>query len=87
MAWSETTRYKTVWGNKRVVMIVGTLASGDTTGTVQSGLTKIDMIQICYGDVAKSISAAENATTLGQIDIVAENPAATKIVNILVIGH
>ena len=86
MAWSETTRYKTVWGNKKVVMIVGSLASGDTTGSVVSGLTKIDIVMINYGDVAKSISAAEGSTQ-GTLDIVAENPAATKIVNILVIGH
>lgn len=86
MAWSETTRYKTTWGNKKVVMIVGTLASGDTSGSVVSGLTKIDMIQICYGDVAKSISAKEGSTQ-GTLDIVAEDPAATKVVNILVIGH
>jgi hypothetical protein len=87
MAWSETTRFKTTWGNKKVVMIIGTLASGDTSGSVVSGLTKIDMVLISYGDVGKSISAMENATTQGQIDIVAENPAATKVVNILAIGH
>lgn len=87
MAWSETTRYKTVWGNKKVVMIVGTLASGDTSGSVVSGLGKIDIVMISYGDVGKSISAMENASTLGQIDIVAENPAATKVVNIIAIGH
>lgn len=86
MAWSESTRQKTTFGNKKVVMITGTLASGDTSGTVVTGLTKVDMIQICYADVAKSIAAVESATA-GTITIAAENPAATKIVNILVIGH
>lgn len=86
MAWSETTRYKTVFGNKKVVMIVGTLASGDTSGSVVSGLGKIDIVMINYGDVAKSISAKE-ASTLGTLDIVAEDPGATKVVNILVVGH
>ncbi len=41
-------------------MIVGTLASGDTSGSVVSGLSKIDIVLISYGDVGKSISAMEN---------------------------
>lgn len=85
MAWSLSSTKKTVFGNKRIVIIQGTVASGDTSVTVDTGLKSIDFVGAHFKDLGdKTIQTSESG---GTITLTFTNPAATKIVSLLVIGH
>jgi hypothetical protein len=45
MAISTSSTKKTVFGNKKIVICEGTFATGDTSGTVETGLSAIDHVQ------------------------------------------
>lgn len=85
MAISITSVSKTVFGNKKVVFITATVASGDTSASVSTGLVAVDFMQASFLDLVDktiTVSASGGDLTLGFT-----NPAATKIVSIMVIGH
>lgn len=86
MAWSESSRLKTVFGNKKVVIIKGTVASGDTSsGAIDTGLVAIDYVSAHFKDLGdKTIQTSESG---GALTLTFTNPAATKIVEIMVFGH
>lgn len=85
MAIAVTSTSKTVFGNKKVLFITGTFASGDTTGDVVTGLVAIDFVQAQWRDL---LDKTVNPTiTGGTVTLTVTNPAATKIWSMLVIGH
>lgn len=85
MAWSLSTTKKTVFGNKKIMIITGTVASGDTSGTVATGLNAIDFVGAHFKDLAdKTIQTSESG---GTITLTFTNPAATKIISLFIIGH
>ena len=86
MAFTETSRQKTVFGNKKVVLIEATFGNGDTTGSVDTGLGKVDFCMASYVDAAKIVGAKESAT-LGTLTLTTEDPTATKTLQIIAIGH
>lgn len=84
MAWIETSRKRTVFGNKRVVIIRGTVASGDTSAVINTGLNQIDSVDPRFKDLLdRTIGSAETGSN---ITLSFTNPAATKIVEVQVIG-
>jgi hypothetical protein len=85
MAWSLTTTRKTVFGNKKIVIIKGTIASGDTTASVVTGLNEIDLISAQITDIADK--TVQSSSSGGTITLTFTNPAATKIVSLFIIGH
>lgn len=85
MAIAVTSTKKTVFGNKKVVIIRGTAASGDTSGSVVTGLNGIDSVHAVWKDLAdKNIQTSESG---GTITLAFTNPAATKIWELVVIGY
>lgn len=85
MAIAVTSTKRTVIGNKRLVIIRGTFASGDTTGAVVTGLKGIDSVQANWKDLAdKNIQTSESG---GTVTLTVTNPAATKIWELVVIGY
>ena len=85
MAIAVTSTKKTVFGNKKVHIIRGTAASGDTSGTVTVGMNGIDSVQANWKDLAdKNIQTSESG---GTITLTFTNPAATKIWELVVIGY
>lgn len=85
MALAVTSTKKTVFGNKRVVIVKGTVASGDTSGSVTSGLSGVDYVGAHFKDLAdKTIQTSESG---GTITLTFTNPAATKIFEMVIIGY
>lgn len=85
MAIAVTSTKKTVFGNKRVLIIRGTADSADTTGSVVTGLNAIDSVQANWKDLAdKNIQTSESG---GTITLTFTDPAATKIWELVVIGY
>ncbi len=86
MAWSESSRTKSVFGNKKVVMIDGTVGSGDTgSGAIDTGLVAIDLVLANFNDIAdKTIQTSYSG---GALTLTFTNPSATKKLSIFVIGH
>jgi len=84
MAIAETSRIRTVFGNKVVLIITGTYANGDTTGTIASGLVAVDFAIAQYIDAAKIINCSNSA---GTITLATQDPGATKTWKMMVIGH
>lgn len=85
MAISVTSTKKMVFGNKRVHIIRGTAASGDTSGSIVTGLNGIDSVQANWKDLAdKNIRTSESG---GTITLAFTDPAATKIFELVVIGY
>jgi hypothetical protein len=85
MALAVTSTKKTVFGNKRVVIIRGTAASGDTSGTVVTGLSGIDYVEAHWKDLAdKTIQTSESG---GTVTLTFTDPAATKIWELIVHGY
>ena len=85
MALSASSTKRTVFGNKKVVIIRGTVASGDTSGTVETGLNGIDYVVAHFKDLAdKTIQTSESG---GTITLTFTNPAATKIFELVAIGY
>lgn len=86
MALTEISRQKTVFGNKKVVIVTASLANGDTTASVVTGLGKVDFAMASYVDVAKIINAVESGTA-GTLTITSQDPLATKTFQLIAIGH
>lgn len=84
MAIAETGRKRTVFGNKVVLFITGTFASGDTTGDIASGLVAVDFAVAQYIDAAKIINASASA---GTVTLATQDPGATKTFTLMVVGH
>ncbi len=84
MAYTLVSTKKTVFGNKKVVIIEGTFASGDTTGTVVTGLSAIDFAIAQYVDTAKILNCAPSG---GNITLTTQDPLATKTFRLIAIGH
>jgi hypothetical protein len=85
MALAVTSTKKTVFGNKKVVIVKGTVASGDTTGAVTTGLNGIDFVSAHFKDLAdKTIQTSESG---GVVTLTFTNPVATKIFELVVFGY
>lgn len=85
MALAVTSTKRTVFGNKRIVMIRGTVASGDTSGSVVTGLNSIDAVLAFFKDIAdRTIQTSESG---GTITLTFTDPGATKIFGLTVIGN
>jgi len=85
MALAVTSTKRTVFGNKKVVIIRGTVASGDTSGSVPTGLNGVDYIEAHFKDLAdKTIRSSESG---GTITLTFTDPAATKIFELVAIGY
>lgn len=85
MALAVSSTKRTVFGNKKVVIIRGTVASGDTTGSVATGLNGIDYVEAHFKDLAdKTIQSSESG---GTITLTFTDPAATKIFELIAIGY
>jgi hypothetical protein len=85
MALAVTSTKKSVFGNKKVVFFEGTFASGDTTGTVDTGLVAIDFVQAQWTDL---LDKTVNPTVSeGVVTLTVTNPTATKHWTMVVMGH
>jgi len=84
MAISESSRIRTVFGNKVILVVTGTYASGDTTGTIATGLSAVDFASAQYVDAAKIINCSASA---GTITLATQDPTATKTWKMFVVGH
>lgn len=84
MAIAEVSRKRTVFGNKVVLFITGTFASGDTTGDISTGLAAVDFAVAQYIDAAKIINATAAA---GVVTLATQDPTATKTFTLMVVGH
>jgi hypothetical protein len=85
MAIAETSRIRTVFGNKTVLFIKGTFASGDTSGTIDTGLVAIDHVQAQWTDLLdKTVNPIVSA---GTVTLTVTNPGATKNWTMMVVGH
>lgn len=84
MAIAIVSTKKTIFGNKKIVMIEGTFASGDTTGEIASGLVAVDFAVAQYVDAAKIINVSAAAGTL---TLATQDPGATKTFQLMVVGH
>lgn len=85
MALAVTSTKRTVFGNKRVVIVRGTVASGDTSGSVVTGLNGIDYVEAHFKDLAdKTIQTSESG---GTITLTFADPSATKIFELVAIGY
>jgi len=85
MAIAETSRMKTTFGNKKILTIIGTFASGDTSGTIDTGLVAIDHVSAAFVDI---LDKTVNPTVSGGVvTLTVTNPGATKIWRMFVIGH
>ncbi len=84
MAISESSRIRTVFGNKTVLVITGTYANGDTTGTIVTGLVSVDFAVAQYIDAAKIINCSASG---GTVTLATQDPTATKTWKMIVIGH
>jgi len=85
MAIAVSTTIKTVFGNKKAVFFTGTFASGDTSGTVETGLVAIDHVQAQFVDI---LDKTVNPTVSGgTVTLTVTNPGATKIWRMMVFGH
>lgn len=84
MAIAVTSTRKTVFGNKKVLFITGTFADGDTSGDVVSGLVAVDFASVQYQDAAMVVGASASGGTL---TLTTEDPTATEIWTMMVIGH
>jgi hypothetical protein len=85
MAITITSVKKSTFGNKRVVFIDATVESGDTSATVSTGLVAVDFVQAGFTDLLdKTVSVSASA---GELTLGFTNPAATKIISIMVVGH
>lgn len=85
MAISVSSTKKFVAGNKRYVVCIGTFASGDTSGTVETGLVAIDHVQAQWTDL---LDKTVNPTVSGgTVTLTVTNPAATKNWRMIAIGH
>lgn len=85
MALAVTSKKRTVFGNKKVVIVRGTVENGDTSGSVVSGLNVVDYVEAHFKDLAdKTIQTAESG---GTITLTFTDPAATKIFELVAIGH
>lgn len=85
MALAVTSTKKTVFGNKRVVIVKGTVASGDTTGNVTTGLSGVDFVSAHFKDL--SDKTIQNSESGGVVTLTFTNPAATKIFEMVVVGY
>jgi len=66
-------------GNKKQVLGTGTVASGDTTGDILTGLTHIEYAEVHYKNLADKTFQTDVTTTEGTIALTFTNPgAATK---------
>lgn len=85
MAIAESSRSRTVFGNKTVLFITGTFASGDTSGTIVTGLVAIDHVSAQFVDI---LDKTVNPTVSGgTVTLTVTNPGATKIWRMMVVGH
>jgi len=85
MAIAVSSTKKTTFGNKKIVICEGTFASGDTSGTVDTGLSAIDHVQAQWTDL---LDKTVNPTVSGGIvTLTVTNPAATKNWRMIAIGH
>lgn len=85
MALAVTSTKRTVFGNKKVVIVRGTVASGDTSGSVVTGLSGIDYVEAHFKDLAdKTIQTSESG---GTITLTFTDPSATKIFELVAIGY
>lgn len=85
MAIAETGRVKTTFGNKKVLFISGTFASGDTTGAIDTGLVAIDFVQAQWTDLLDK--TVNPTTSAGTVTLTVTNPGATKAWTMMVVGH
>lgn len=85
MAIAVTSTNKTTFGNKKVLFINGTFASGDTTGDVVTGLVAIDFVTAKFTDlIDKTVNTSVSG---GTVTLTVTDPAATKIWTMMVVGH
>jgi len=84
MTIAVTSTKRTVFGNKKIVIVKGTFASGDTSGDVDTSIKDIDFVIAQYEDVAKIINCSVDG---GTVTLATENPGATKVWSMVVIGH
>lgn len=87
MALSTNSTKKTTFGNKKILIIDGEFENGDTSGSITTGLNKIDFAIAQYKAAAKIINCEENSSTGGQLDLDTEDPGATKEFTAIVVGH
>ena len=85
MAIAVTSTEQSVFGNKKIVMIAGTFASGDTTGDVVTGLNHVDFSVAQYESSAKIINTSDGET--GTITVATQDPTATKVWTLFAIGY
>ena len=84
MAYTLVSTKKTVFGNKKIVIIEGTFANGDTTGAVATGLSAIDFAVAQYDASAKILNCSASG---GDITLATQDPGATKTFHLIAIGH
>ncbi len=84
MAIAVTNTEQSVFGNKKIVIITGTFASGDTTGDVVTGLNQVDFSVGQYEASAKIINTSDSS---GTITVATEDPGATKVWTLFAIGY
>ncbi len=85
MAIAVTSTVKSVFGNKKVLFITGTFASGDTSGTVDTGLVAIDFVQAQWTNLLDK--TVNPTTSAGVVTLTVTDPAATKTWTMMVVGH
>lgn len=86
MALTPTITFKSVFGNRRIVIGTATVASGDTTGNIVTGLSHIDYAEVHYKDLADKTIQTDITTTEGTIACTFTNPGATKNLIWIAIG-
>jgi hypothetical protein len=84
MAISTTRVKSTAIGDLKAEVFTGSFASGDTTGTVATGFTKVLFAIAQYEDSSAKVMNCSSSG--GTITIDTEDPGATKTFTLLVIG-
>lgn len=76
MAFAETITHRTVMGDKKVIFGTFTAANADTTGTLTTGLTRIENFQISGLDLAPAggTSGITAGTDAGDLDLLFADP-------------
>jgi hypothetical protein len=85
MAIAVTSTKKTIFGNKKIVIITGTFDNADTTGDIVTGLVQVDF---AVGGYTEALAKVINVSaTGGTLTVATEDPGATKAFSIMVVGH
>lgn len=84
MAISTSRVKSSVFGDLKVEVHSGTFASGDTTGTVATGLSSILFAVAQYRDSAKILNCSASG---GTVTVATQDPGATKTFDLIVFGR